>query len=103
MTSTNAKKDVDEIIEAARTQGDWPSKGSPYFDNYFRGEETDEEVEEKAKEGAGEVEFSTGSDRPGTGTAVTHWCYGHFHQSWHTTIDGILFKMLDIMELYSLP
>ena len=37
------------------------------------------------------------------GTAVTHWCYGHFHQSWHATIDGILFKMLDIMELYSLP
>lgn len=37
------------------------------------------------------------------GTAVTHWCYGHFHQSWHATIEGILFKMLDIMELYSLP
>ena len=33
-------------------------------------------------------------------TSVTHWCYGHFHQSWHADIDGILFKMLDIMELY---
>ena len=29
---------------------------------------------------------------------ITHWCYGHFHQSWHNNIDGILFKMLDIME-----
>ena len=28
---------------------------------------------------------------------VTHWCYGHFHQSW-----PILFKMLDIMELYEI-
>ena len=43
------RKDVDEILEAARTQGDWPSKGEPYFDNYFRGEETDEEVEEMAR------------------------------------------------------
>ena len=33
-------------------------------------------------------------------SSVTHWCYGHFHQSWHADIDGILFKMLDIMELY---
>lgn len=32
----------------------------------------------------------------------THWCYGHFHQSWHSSIDGTLFKMLDIMELYDL-
>ena len=35
-------------------------------------------------------------------TSVTHWCYGHFHQSWHADIDGILFKMLDIMELYEI-
>lgn len=34
---------------------------------------------------------------------ITHWCYGHFHQSWHSSIDEILFKMLDIMELYQLP
>ena len=29
---------------------------------------------------------------------LTHWYYGHFHQSWHSTIEGVLFKMLDIME-----
>lgn len=29
---------------------------------------------------------------------VTHWYYGHFHQSWHSAIDGILYRMLDIME-----
>ena len=34
------------------------------------------------------------------GCNIGHWCYGHFHQSWHASIDGILFKMLDIMELY---
>ncbi len=33
---------------------------------------------------------------------VTHWFYGHFHQSWHNEINGILFKMLDIMEMYEL-
>lgn len=33
---------------------------------------------------------------------ITHWCYGHFHQSWHSSIDGVLFKMLDIMELYEI-
>ncbi len=33
---------------------------------------------------------------------VTHWCYGHFHQSWHSDIEGILFKMLDIMEFYEI-
>ena len=36
------------------------------------------------------------------GQPITHWCYGHFHQSWHSTIEGILFKMLDIMELYEI-
>ena len=35
-------------------------------------------------------------------TSVTHWCYGHFHQSWQSHIDSILFKMLDIMELYEI-
>lgn len=29
---------------------------------------------------------------------VSHWYYGHFHQSWHSAIDGILYRMLDIME-----
>ena len=32
------------------------------------------------------------------GHPLTHWCYGHFHQSWHSSIEGVLFKMLDIME-----
>lgn len=29
---------------------------------------------------------------------VTHWYYGHFHQSWHCSFDSIIFRMLDIME-----
>ena len=29
---------------------------------------------------------------------LTHWYYGHFHQSWHDSIEGVLFFMLDIME-----
>lgn len=33
---------------------------------------------------------------------IVRWCYGHFHQSSHSTINGILFKMLDIMEFYEL-
>lgn len=33
---------------------------------------------------------------------LAHWYYGHFHQSWHSDIDGVLFKMLDIMELSEL-
>lgn len=33
---------------------------------------------------------------------IEHWYYGHFHQSWHSSIDGVLFKMLDIMELAEL-
>ena len=33
---------------------------------------------------------------------ITHWYYGHFHQSWHSSIDRVLFKMLDIMELTEL-
>ena len=32
------------------------------------------------------------------GHPVSHWYYGHFHQSWNSQIDGILFSMLDIME-----
>ena len=30
---------------------------------------------------------------------LTHWYYGHFHQSWHSAIDEVMFSMLDIMEL----
>ena len=29
---------------------------------------------------------------------LTHWYYGHFHQSWHSDIEGVLFSMLDVME-----
>ena len=29
---------------------------------------------------------------------VRNWYYGHFHQSWHSAIDGIQYQMLDIME-----
>ena len=29
---------------------------------------------------------------------LTHWYYGHFHQSWYSVIDGVLFSMLDVME-----
>lgn len=32
------------------------------------------------------------------GHPVSHWYYGHFHQSWSSEIDGVLFSMLDIME-----
>lgn len=33
---------------------------------------------------------------------LSHWYYGHFHQSWLSSIDGVLFKMLDIAELIQL-
>lgn len=36
------------------------------------------------------------------GQKINHWYYGHFHQSRSTQAEGTLFKMLDIMELYSL-
>ena len=29
---------------------------------------------------------------------LTIWYYSHFHQSWHSSVEGVLFKMLDIME-----
>lgn len=29
---------------------------------------------------------------------VSHWYYGHFHQSWHAVLDGVFYRMLDIME-----
>ena len=34
------------------------------------------------------------------GLPIREWYYGHFHQSWFKEIDGIRFKMLDIMEFY---
>ena len=30
---------------------------------------------------------------------LTHWYYGHFHQSWYSNIDGCHFHMLDINQL----
>ena len=33
---------------------------------------------------------------------LTHWYYGHFHQSWHSDFDGVLFSMLDVMEFREL-
>ena len=30
--------------------------------------------------------------------SLHYWYYGHFYQSWRSSIDGIMFKMLDIME-----
>lgn len=32
------------------------------------------------------------------GFPVQNWFYGHFHESWTSYIEGIRFKMLDIME-----
>ncbi|MBP5572638.1 MAG: metallophosphoesterase [Bacteroidales bacterium] len=36
------------------------------------------------------------------GHPLRYWCYGHFHQSWHYEIDGVLYNMLDIMEFVEL-
>ena len=33
---------------------------------------------------------------------LEHWFYGHFHQSWSSCIDSVLFSMLDIMEFKEL-
>ena len=31
------------------------------------------------------------------------WYYGHFHQSWHYEIEGVMYNMLDIMEFREVP
>lgn len=36
------------------------------------------------------------------GHPLSHWYYGHFHQSWNSEIDKVLFSMLDIMEFKEL-
>lgn len=41
--------------------------------------------------------FLTTNNQP-----VNHWYYGHFHQSWNSSIGGILFSMLDILEFKEL-
>lgn len=33
---------------------------------------------------------------------LANWIYGHFHKSWSNTINGIKFRMLDIMEFTAL-
>lgn len=33
---------------------------------------------------------------------LQHWYYGHFHESWHSEIEGVRYNMLDIMELREL-
>ena len=33
---------------------------------------------------------------------VDQWYYGHFHQSWHSEIDGVRYNMLDCLELREL-
>ena len=33
---------------------------------------------------------------------VNQWCYGHFHESWHSEIDGVKYNMLDCLELKEL-
>ena len=34
---------------------------------------------------------------------LRYWFYGHYHQSWHSEIDGVKYNMLDIMELREIP
>lgn len=36
------------------------------------------------------------------GHPVDQWYYGHFHESWHSEIDGVRYNMLDCMELREL-
>lgn len=36
------------------------------------------------------------------GQPLRYWFYGHFHQSWHYEIDGVLYNMLDVMEFMEL-
>ena len=33
------------------------------------------------------------------GHPLKHWYYGHFHESWHSEIEGVNYNMLDIMQL----
>lgn len=37
------------------------------------------------------------------GHPLERWYYGHFHNSWHSEIDGVWYKMLDIMEFTEVP
>lgn len=33
---------------------------------------------------------------------LKHWFYGHFHECWHSEIEGVLYNMLDIMQVKEL-
>jgi len=33
---------------------------------------------------------------------LRHWFYGHYHQSWNAEIDGVVYDMLDTMDLREL-
>lgn len=33
---------------------------------------------------------------------LQHWFYGHIHESWHDEIDGVNYRLLDIMQLHKL-
>ena len=37
------------------------------------------------------------------GHPLRYWYYGHFHQSWHYEIEGVMYNMLDIMEFREVP
>lgn len=37
------------------------------------------------------------------GHPLERWYYGHFHNSWHSEIGGVWYKMLDIKELLEVP
>jgi len=41
--------------------------------------------------------------KPGNICIRERWYYGHFHNSWHSEIGGVWYKMLDIMELLEVP
>ena len=34
---------------------------------------------------------------------LRQWFYGHFHQSWHYELDGVMYHLLDIMEFREIP
>ena len=36
------------------------------------------------------------------GHPLEHWFYGHFHESWHSEIEGVQYNMLDVMQLQKL-
>ena len=36
------------------------------------------------------------------GHPLMDWCYGHYHRSWRSRIDGVLYTMLDILEFKEL-